>query len=220
MKLIDKINLLEEQGVVFLDKDKVEIRGDLICGKDVEIDTNVIFEGNVVIEDKVKIKSNVLISSSYIGSGTIIKPFSIIENTKISKYCMIGPQARLRPDTFIGDNCQIGNFVEIKNSKIGNFCRINHMAFIGDARLEDEVTIGAGTITCNHDGLQINETIIEKGAYIGSNVNLVAPLRISSNSTIGSGSTITKDVPQDKLTLARSKQVTIRNWKGPKSKRD
>ncbi len=220
MKLTNKLERLEEQGVVFLDKDKVEIRGDLICGEGVEIETNVIFEGRVVIEDKVMIGSNVMVSSSYIGSGTVIKPFSIIDNAKINQDCVIGPQARLRPGTTIGSNCQIGNFVEIKNSVIGSFCRINHMAFIGDAFLEDEVTIGAGTITCNHDGHQTNETTIEKGAYIGSNVNLVAPLKISSYSTIGSGSTITEDVPQNKLTLARSKQVTLENWKGPKSDRE
>jgi len=215
MKLSDKIINLEEQGVQFLDKDKVEIRGELICGHRVRIETNVIFEGKVVLGDHITISSNVIISDSIIASGTTIKPFTLIENAEVGKDCMVGPYARLRPGTVIGDTSQIGNFVEIKNSVLGASCRVNHMAFIGDACLADEVTIGAGTITCNHDGLNTNKTIIEKGAYIGSNVNLVAPVTISSYSTIGSGSTITKDVPKDKLTIARARQKTISNWKGP-----
>ena len=215
MKLTDKIRDLEEQGVQFLDKGKVEIRGELTCGLGVRIETNVIFEGKVVLEDHITISSNVIMSDSHIGSGTTIKPFSLIENAQVGKECMVGPHARIRPGTIIGDASQIGNFVEIKNSVLGASCRVNHMAFIGDAFLADEVTIGAGTITCNHDGLNTNKTVIEKGAYVGSNVNLVAPVTISSYSTIGSGSTITKDAPKDKLTIARARQETVKNWKGP-----
>lgn len=214
MKVTDKIRDLEKQGVQFLDKDKVEIRGELICGLGVRIETNVIFEGKVVLEDHTAIGSNVIISDSHIGSGTTIKAFSLIENAQVGKECMVGPYARIRPDTIIGSACQIGNFVEIKNSKLGISCRINHMAFIGDALLGDEVTIGAGTITCNHDGVKTNKTVVMNGAYIGSNVNLIAPVTIYEASVIGSGSTITEDVPAKKLTVGRVRQKVIESWKG------
>jgi bifunctional UDP-N-acetylglucosamine pyrophosphorylase/glucosamine-1-phosphate N-acetyltransferase len=214
MKLTDKIRDLEEQGVHFFDKDKVEIRGELICGLGVRIETNVIFEGKVVLEDHITICSNVIMSNSQVDSGTTIKPFSLIENAQVGKECMVGPYARIRPGTIIGDDSQIGNFVEIKNSVLGTSCRVNHMAFIGDAFLADEVTIGAGTITCNHNGVKTNKTVIMKGAYIGSNVNLVAPVTIYEDSVIGSGSTITEDVPAKKLTVARVRQKVIESWKG------
>ena len=197
----------------------VQIRGSLKVGSNVVIGRNVVFEGNVELLEGVVISRDSLIKNSIIGSNAHIRSFSIIEESKIGAKSFVGPMARLRPHTEVGEDCQIGNFVEIKNSKIGSKCRINHMAFLGDAFLGDEVTIGAGTITCNHDGKNIQETIIEKGAYIGSNVNLVAPVKIGNNATIGSGSTITKDVPQKKLTLARANQTTIENWKGPRSSR-
>ncbi len=214
MKVTDKIRDLEKQGVQFLDKDKVEIRGELICGLGVRIETNVIFEGKVVLEDNIAIGSNVIMSDSHIGSGTTIKPFSLIENAQVGRECMVGPYARIRPGSIIGGACQIGNFVEIKNSILGTSCRVNHMAFVGDALLGDKVTIGAGTITCNHDGVKTNKTVVMKGAYIGSNVNLVAPVTIYEDSVIGSGSTITEDVPAKKLTVARVRQKVIESWKG------
>jgi bifunctional UDP-N-acetylglucosamine pyrophosphorylase/glucosamine-1-phosphate N-acetyltransferase len=134
----------------------------------------------------------------------------------IGENCLIGPYGRIRQGVSIEDRVQIGNFVEIKNSNIASKCRINHLSFVGDADLAEQVTIGAGTITCNHDGVGINRTIIEKGAYVGSGCNLVAPLKINTNATIASGSTITKEVSADTLTIARSRQVKIENWKGPK----
>tara|TARA_B110000263_G_scaffold242993_1_gene249179 strand:- start:209 stop:856 length:648 start_codon:yes stop_codon:yes gene_type:complete len=211
-----KIKKLQLEGVNFIDSDKVEIRGNLICDQGVEIDTNIIIEGEVNLGKSVKLGPNTIIRNSSIGSFSEIKAFSSLNNCKVGDYCMVGPYARLRTATSLDNKCQIGNFVEIKNSSIGKNCRINHMAFVGDATLEDDVTIGAGTITCNHNGLEINKTLIESGAYIGSNVNLVAPVKVAKNATIGSGSTITKDVAEDKLTLARSEQITVEGWKGPK----
>jgi bifunctional UDP-N-acetylglucosamine pyrophosphorylase/glucosamine-1-phosphate N-acetyltransferase len=129
---------------------------------------------------------------------------------------VVGPYARVRPGSSIGDHVQIGNYVEIKNSEVGSRSRINHHAFIGDATIGDEVTIGAGTITCNHDGVRINRTVVERGAYIGSGCNLVAPVRIGERATVGAGSTITRDVPGSKLTIARARQTTLDNWRGPR----
>ena len=212
------LNKLLDKGVFFMDLDKVEIRGSLICGKKVKMGANIIIEGNVILEDEVELESNVIIISSKIGKNTFIKSFSLVKNSNIGNHCIVGPFARLRTGSNLGNSCQIGNFVEIKNSSLGSDCRVNHMAFLGDSQLGEKVTIGAGTITCNFDGNKTNETIIESGAYVGSNVNLVAPIKISANATIGSGSTITSDAPQGKLTLSRPKQTTIENWKGPKSK--
>ena len=213
---IAKIRNLQEQGVIFLNPEKVEIRGEISCGKGVVIEVNVILEGVVNLGNNVRIGPNTIIINSSIEDNTEIKAFTTLNNCHIGKYCFVGPHARIRSSVQIEDECQIGNFVEIKNSKIGNNCRINHMAFIGDALLEDDVTIGAGTITCNHNGTTVNETIILKGAYIGSNVNLVAPVKVFENATIGSGSTITDDVPGNKLTLARTRQVSVEGWEKPK----
>ena len=203
-------------GVLVHDPERLDIRGVLTCGKDVEIDINVIIEGNVVLGDGVFIGANCILKNCEIGNGTHIYPFSFIEDSIVGKECFVGPYGRIRPGTSIADNVQIGNFVEIKNAKIDSKCRINHLSFVGDADLEDEVTIGAGTITCNHNGVDINRTIIGKGAYIGSGCNLVAPLIINHESTIGAGSTITQDTPSNLLTLARSKQIVVKNWEKPK----
>ena len=216
---ISQIDLLEENGVTFLNKGSTEIRGNLTCGKGVVIDSNVIFKGDVTLGDNVLIGSNSILENSIIKSGTEIKDNSGIKNSQIGHNCILGPYCRIRSETKIDDESQIGNFVEIKKTIIGKKCRINHMAFLGDSILEDRVTIGAGVITCNNDGMQTNQTYIESNAFIGSNVNLVAPLRISKNSTIGSGSTITESTPKNSLTIARSRQVTIESWKGPKKKK-
>lgn len=202
--------------IIFTNKDSVEIRGEVSFGDNVRIGSHVIFEEKVSIGNDVVIGDFVKINNSTIDSSSEIKDYTLIDNAEIGSGCFIGPYARVRPETKIANNCQIGNFVELKNSTIGRNCRINHMAFIGDALLEDDVTVGAGTITCNHNGLNVNKTIISKGAYIGSNVNLIAPVSISENATIGSGSTITKNAPANKLTIARSKQILIEGWKRPK----
>ena len=216
--LLQKAKKLRDNGVNILDIEKLEIRGNLECGKDVFIETNVIVEGNVYLGDYVTIRSNTIIVDSSINNHTEIKSNSLIRNSIISENCVIGPYSRLRSETKIANNSQIGTFVEIKKSTIGSGCKINHMAFIGDAILGDDVIIGAGTITCNHDGNDTQQTIIHSGSYIGSNVNLIAPIVIEENAIIGAGSTITENAPKNKLTLSRSKQVTIGNRDKTKSK--
>ena len=216
--LLQKAKKLRDNGVNILDIEKLEIRGNLECGKDVFIETNVIVEGNVYLGDYVTIRSNTIIIDSSINNHTEIKSNSLIRNSIISENCVIGPYSRLRSGTKIANNSQIGTFVEIKKSTIGSGCKINHMAFIGDAILGDDVIIGAGTITCNHDGNDTQQTIIHSGSYIGSNVNLIAPIVIEENAIIGAGSTITENAPKNKLTLSRSKQVTIGNRDKTKSK--
>jgi bifunctional UDP-N-acetylglucosamine pyrophosphorylase / glucosamine-1-phosphate N-acetyltransferase len=204
-------------GVEIQSPEQLYIRGKISCGKNVKFDLNVIIEGNVKLGNDVTIGANSILKDCIIGSGTTINPFSLIESTVIGKNCIIGPYGRIRPGVSIENCVQIGNFVEIKSSNIASNCRINHLAFVGDADLAEDVTIGAGTITCNHNGVSINRTEIEQGAYIGSGCNLVAPLKINTNATIASGSTITEEVAASTLTIARSKQVKVENWKGPKS---
>jgi NDP-sugar pyrophosphorylase family protein len=204
-----------QKGVRINDPYTVYIRGNLVCDSEVEINANVILEGNIFLGSRVKIYSNSILKDCQIGKGTVINPFSLIEHSSVGLDSFIGPYGRIRPGCVIGNNVQIGNYVEIKNSQIGDGTRINHHTFIGDSLLADHVTIGAGTITCNHDGIGINRTVIERGAYIGSGCNLVAPLNIGAGATIGAGSTITQDVPAEKLTLARSIQITIHDWVRP-----
>ena len=213
---LEKVFELMLTGVKVNNPELLHIRGIISCGKNVKIDLNVIIEGKVRLEDNVSIGANSILRDCTIGKGTVINPFSLIEGSVIGENCFIGPYGRIRPGVSIEDCVQIGNFVEIKNSNIASKCRINHLSFVGDADLAEQVTIGAGTITCNHDGVGINRTIIEQGAYVGSGCNLVAPLKINTNATIASGSTITEEAAADTLTIARSRQVKIENWKGPK----
>lgn len=204
-----KINLLIEQGVTFIDSDRIDIRGDLVCGANVVIDINVIFEGSVKLEDNVSIGANCIIDESIIGTSSQIKPFSLIEGATIGTNTFVGPYGRIRYGTELEDFVQIGNFVEIKNSVIKSNSRINHLSFIGDSDLGNSVTIGAGTITCNHNGIKINRTKVGDNAYIGSGCNLIAPISIGANATIAAGSTLDKDAPNGQLTIARARQKTI-----------
>jgi len=213
---LQKVLELIAEGVSVENPEQLHIRGMISCGENVKFDSNVIIEGNVKLEDGVLVGANSILKDCTIGKGTTINPFSLVEGAVIGENCLIGPYGRIRQGVSIEDCVQIGNFVEIKNSNIASKCRINHLSFVGDADLAEQVTIGAGTITCNHDGVGINRTIIEQGAYVGSGCNLVAPLKINTNATIASGSTITKEVSADTLTIARSRQVKIENWKGPK----
>jgi bifunctional UDP-N-acetylglucosamine pyrophosphorylase/glucosamine-1-phosphate N-acetyltransferase len=206
-------------GVRLRDPQSVQIRGDLVCGVGVELDVNVIIEGTVTLEDGVRIGAHSIVRQARIGRYTRIEPFSLVEASSIGERAVIGPYGRIRPGSTVGDRAQIGNYVEVKNSGIGVGARINHHSFIGDADVADGVTIGAGTITCNHDGVANVRTVIDRGAYIGSGCNLVAPVRIGEGATVGAGSTITRDVPAGKLTLARSQQLTIEDWRGPRSRR-
>ena len=214
-RLVDE---LMTEGVGFADPARVDIRGQLKCGKDVFIDVNAVFEGDVELGDGVTIESNNLIRDSRIGAGTVIHPNCHIESSSTGKHCEIGPFARLRPGTELANNVKVGNFVEIKKSTVDDGSKVNHLTYIGDAEIGKGVNIGAGTITCNYDGANKYKTTINDGAFIGSGVELVAPVEIGKNATIGAGSTITKDTPDDQLTLERAKQMTVRGWKKPVKK--
>lgn len=206
-KLSNKRKKLINKGANIKDLEKLDIRGSLVLGKNSSVDINIIFEGDVKIGSDVIIQSNCIIKNSIINSGTIIKSYTIIDNAKISEKCIIGPYANIRPGTRIGQGSSIGNYVEIKNSKIGKSVKINHHSFIGDSNIGNEVIIGAGTITCNHDGFKINKTFIGKAAYIGSGSKLIAPIKLGSNCIIGAGSVIVENVPSNKLSLSRPEQL-------------
>ena len=214
-RLVDE---LMTEGVGFADPARVDIRGTLKCGKDVFIDVNAIFEGDVELGDGVTIESNNLIRDSRIGAGTVIHSNCHIESSSTGKHCEIGPFARMRPGAELANNVKVGNFVEIKKSTVDDGSKVNHLTYIGDAEIGKGVNIGAGTITCNYDGANKYKTTINDGAFIGSGVELVAPVEIGKNATIGAGSTITKDTPDDQLTLERAKQMTVRGWKKPVKK--
>jgi len=213
---LQKVLELIAAGVSVENPEQLHIRGMVSCGENVKFDSNVIIDGDVKLEDGVMVGANSILKDCTIGKGTIINPFSLVEGAVIGENCLIGPYGRIRQGVSIEDRVQIGNFVEIKNSNIASECRINHLSFVGDADLAEQVTIGAGTITCNHDGVGINRTIIEQGAYVGSSCNLVALININTNGTVVSGSIITEEAAADTLTIARSRQVKIENWKGPK----
>lgn len=209
---------LLEQGITLTDPSRIDIRGKLICGKDVEIDINCIFEGEVIIGDGVKIGAHCILKNVKIKSGTTIFPFSLIEDSDIGKDCKVGPFSRIRPGTILADEIHIGNFVEIKNSSINYGSKINHLSYIGDAIVGKKVNVGAGTITCNYDGVNKFQTVIEDNVFIGSDTQLIAPVKITNGSTIGAGSTITMNTPPEELTLSRSKQRSITGWKRPTKK--
>ena len=176
---------LLEQGITLTDPSRIDIRGKLICGKDVEIDINCIFEGEVIIGDGVKIGAHCILKNVKIKSGTTIFPFSLIEDSDIGKDCKVGPFSRIRPGTILADEIHIGNFVEIKNSSINYGSKINHLSYIGDAIVGKKVNVGAGTITCNYDGVNKFQTVIEDNVFIGSDTQLIAPVKITNGSTIG-----------------------------------
>lgn len=214
-RLVDE---LMTQGVGFADPARVDIRGSLNCGKDVYIDVNAVFEGEVSLGDNVRIESNNLIRDSQIGSGTIVHSNCHIEGAKTGDDCEIGPFSRLRPGAELADNVKVGNFVEIKKSTIASGSKVNHLTYIGDTDIGKDVNVGAGTITCNYDGANKYRTTIGDNAFIGSGVELVAPVDVGAGATIGAGSTISKFAPADALTLERAKQVTVPGWKRPKKK--
>ncbi|HMV12134.1 MAG TPA: bifunctional UDP-N-acetylglucosamine diphosphorylase/glucosamine-1-phosphate N-acetyltransferase GlmU [Nitrosomonas sp.] len=206
---------LLDAGVTLMDPSRIDIRGNLICGNNVEIDVNCIFEGTVTLGDNIKINANCIIRDTIISSGTTVLPFSLIDNAEIGKNCHIGPYARIRPGTRLDDNVHIGNFVEIKNSYIAMDSKANHLSYIGDATIGKKVNIGAGTITCNYDGAYKHQTIIEDNVFVGSDTQLIAPVKVAKGSTIGAGSTITRDTPEEQLTLSRAKQISVAGWKRP-----
>lgn len=210
---------LMNAGATLQDPFRIDVRGDLKIGKDVEIDVGCVFEGEVTLADNVKIGPYCVIKNSTIGSGTEIAAFTHIEQAHVNAGCKLGPYARLRPGAEIADHAHIGNFVEIKNSTIGDGSKVNHLSYVGDAIVGKNVNIGAGTITCNYDGANKFKTIIEDNAFIGSDTQLVAPVTIGQGATIAAGSTITRDAPAGQLTFCRAKeQKSIANWKRPVKK--
>lgn len=206
---------LMEQGVTLADPARLDVRGNLSCGRDVEIDVGCIFEGQVTLGDRVRVGAYSIIRNASIEQGTQIAAYSHIDSSEVGANCHIGPYARLRPGTKLAEDAHVGNFVEVKNSEIGKGSKANHLSYIGDSTVGSRVNIGAGTITCNYDGANKFRTIIEDDAFIGSDTQLVAPVRVGKGATIGAGSTITKDAPDNELTLSRSKQITINGWKRP-----
>lgn len=212
-----RIEELLQQGVSFADVDRVSMFGKVVAGQDCVISANTHFEGNVVLGNKCVIESNVVLKNVRLGNGVTIKANSVINDSVIHDNVSIGPMAHLRGHVEVFANCEIGNFVEIKKSIIGAGSKIKHLSYIGDAILGKNVNIGAGVITCNYDGVNKHKTIIKDGAMVGSNTQLIAPITIGKNAVIGAGSTITKDAPDEKLTLSRIAQRTINLWKKPKS---
>ncbi len=209
------------RGVTLRDPARFDLRGEIhALGQDVEIDVNVLLEGSVSLGDRVRIGPHVVIRNARIGDDVEIQAHSVIDGADVGSGCRIGPFARLRPETKLAAEVHIGNFVEIKKSEVETGSKINHLSYVGDASVGSGVNIGAGTITCNYDGVNKFRTVIEDGAFIGSDSQLVAPVRVGKNATIGAGSTITKDAPDGQLTLSRSRQVSIEGWQRPKRKGD
>ena len=206
---------LQEAGVHLVDPKRFDQRGELVCGSDVYIDANNIFEGHVTLGDGVRVGANCHIIDSVIEDGTIIKDYSHLQGCHVGPNSQLGPYARLRPGTFLENEVTIGNFVEVKNTMIGKNTKASHLTYLGDAKIGEAVNIGAGTITCNYDGLKKYQTLIEDNVFVGSNTAFVAPIVIGEGSTIGAGSTITKDVDSNVLGLSRAKQRTISDWKRP-----
>ena len=207
---------LATQGVRFSDPVRFDVRGRVSVGRDVEIDVDVILEGEVELGDEVTIGPFTRIGNSRLAAGTVVPAHCDIEGIVTHGPCVIGPFARLRAGTELGAGSRIGNFVEIKNTRLGMGAKVNHLSYVGDADVGNQANIGAGTITCNYDGVNKHRTHIADGAFIGSNSSLVAPVSIGRNATIGAGSVITRSAPDDKLTVARARQNTIPEWKRPK----
>jgi bifunctional UDP-N-acetylglucosamine pyrophosphorylase/glucosamine-1-phosphate N-acetyltransferase len=211
---------LMENGVTVIDPNRIDVRGRLICGKDVTIDVNTVFIGDVTLGNGVSVAPFTIISNSIIGDKTDIHSHSNIEGAAIGSKCNIGPFARIRPQTKLEEGAKVGNFVETKKAVIGKDSKVNHLTYIGDAIIGERTNIGAGTITCNYDGVNKHQTKIGDGVFIGSGVELVAPIEVEEGATVGAGSTVSKRVPADKLTIERSKQKTIDGWKRPTKKEE
>jgi len=206
---------LMDAGVTLADPARIDVRGELHCGRDVAIDVNCVFEGGVRLGDGATVGANCVLRDCVVGAGTEIKPFTHIDGATIGASARIGPYARLRPGTELADQTHVGNFVEMKKTRMGAGSKANHLAYVGDAVIGERVNIGAGTITCNYDGVNKYQTVIEDDAFIGSDSQLVAPVRVGKGATLGAGTTLTSDAPADKLTLSRAPQVTVERWKRP-----
>jgi bifunctional UDP-N-acetylglucosamine pyrophosphorylase/glucosamine-1-phosphate N-acetyltransferase len=214
----ERAKKLLEAGVALADLWRVDVRGELSCGRDVSIDVNCVFEGEVKLGDRVRIGPNCVLRNVTVAADSEIRAFSLLEDATVGKRCRIGPYARLRPGTALAEEVHVGNFVEVKASRIGAGSKANHLAYIGDAEVGARVNIGAGTITCNYDGVNKNRTVIEDDSFIGSDSTLVAPVTIAKGSYIGAGSTISRSTPPGLLTVARARQVSVPGWKPPRKK--
>ena len=221
MERVFQVKQAEElmaQGVTLMDPARFDLRGTLSAGTDSIIDINVVIEGEVTLGSNIKIGPNCVIRNSSIGDGVEILANSLIEDSKVSNDCIIGPYARLRPGAELKSNVKVGNFVEIKKSTLQTGSKVNHLSYIGDAMVGEHANIGAGTITCNYDGVNKFQTEIGAGAFIGSNTSLIAPVKIGKNATTGAGSAISKDVSDEGLAIARGKQRNIDTWQRPVKK--
>ncbi len=207
---------LMKNGVQLIDPDRIDIRGTVEAGPDVVIDINVILEGEIHLGEGVSLGPGVVLKDCSLAAGTRVHAYSVLEGVVTTGACDVGPFARLRPQTELAEGSRVGNFVEVKNARLGKGSKASHLSYIGDARVGERVNIGAGTITCNYDGVNKHGTSIEDDVFIGSGTQLVAPVVIGEGATIGAGSTITKHAPPGELTVSRSRQVTVRGWKKPK----
>jgi bifunctional UDP-N-acetylglucosamine pyrophosphorylase/glucosamine-1-phosphate N-acetyltransferase len=207
---------LMDAGVRLADPARLDVRGTLACGSDVEIDVGCIFEGRVELADGVRIGAHCIVRDARIGAGAVIHPFSHVEGASVGAGALVGPYARLRPGAELGDEVHIGNFVEVKNSTLARGAKANHLAYLGDATVGERVNFGAGSITANYDGANKHRTVIGNDVHVGSNCVLVAPVTLGDGATIGGGSTISKPAPAGQLTLARARQTTIAGWQRPK----
>ncbi|RZQ55779.1 UDP-N-acetylglucosamine diphosphorylase/glucosamine-1-phosphate N-acetyltransferase [Pseudidiomarina tainanensis] len=205
-------------GATLMDPARVDVRGEVIIANDVVVDVNVIFEGRVELGEGVVIESNCVLRNCKIGAGSRVKANSVIEEAVLAENCAVGPFARLRPGADLAEGAQVGNFVEIKKTRMGKGSKASHLTYLGDAQIGAGVNIGAGTITCNYDGVNKFVTEIDDGAFIGSNSSLVAPVRVGKNATVGAGSTVTKSVEDEELAVARGKQRNISGWQRPVKK--
>ena len=206
---------LMQQGVQLMDPARIDIRGQLHCSADVSIDVGCVFEGKVTLGDGVSVGPYCVLNNVSVASGTRIEAYSHLNQAEVGARCVIGPYARLRPGAKLADEVHIGNFVEVKNASIANQSKANHLAYIGDATIGERVNVGAGTITCNYDGANKHLTVIEDDVCIGSDTQLVAPVTVKKGATLGAGTTLTKDAPENSLTVSRAKQITIEGWKRP-----
>jgi bifunctional UDP-N-acetylglucosamine pyrophosphorylase/glucosamine-1-phosphate N-acetyltransferase len=212
------VRALCAQGVRFADPARVDIRGTVVAGRDVEIDVDVVLEGEVQLGDGVHVGPFCRLKDVALAAGTRVRAHCDLEGARTEGAVLVGPFARLRPGTVLADGVHIGNFVETKNAKLGAGSKANHLSYLGDAVIGSKANIGAGTITCNYDGVNKSTTTIGDGAFIGANSSLVAPVAIGKDATIGAGSVITKNAPEGKLTIARGRQETMDGWQRPKKK--
>lgn len=210
-----KADALMASGVTLMDPSRIDIRGTLTAGEDCLLDINSVFAGQIELGDRVTIGANCVLKNAKIGNDVTINANSIIENSVVGDECEIGPFARVRPDTVLASKVKIGNFVEIKKSAINTGSKINHLSYVGDTKMGANVNIGAGTITCNYDGANKSVTEIGDNVFVGSDTQLIAPVKIGDGATIGAGSTISKDAPATELTLSRAKQLTVKGWVRP-----